>query len=213
MSISTGCVCVMHLPACVSRWLDVLRHSLPVSDGTTGGGIESAGAGPDPALVYHEAADRFPRAPQQTCRHMLLLLGGSYARGTDQCGRHRHVHTYTLQHALTCLVHLSVLPLTLCTFAPFSLMGEEMREKFWEVHLHALMNMGHFLNSSVDTQTVWTTCLIPHTHIHTTQKTCEQTFQHVGHNYARGTYMHTHDPENDELNCKQLWVSQAYTHT
>lgn len=67
---------------CVPRWLDVLRHSLSVSDGAAGGGAESAGAGQDPALVYHEAAERLPRAPQQTCRHMLLLLGGSYARGT-----------------------------------------------------------------------------------------------------------------------------------
>ena len=54
-----------------------------MSDGSTGGGAESAGAGQDPSLVYHEAADGLPRASQQTCRHMLLLLGGSYARGTD----------------------------------------------------------------------------------------------------------------------------------
>lgn len=92
------CVCVMHLPACVSRWLDVLRHSLSVSDGSTGGGAESAGAGPDPALVCHEAADRLPRAPQQTCRHMLLVLGGSYARGTEQCNRHVHTYTHSNMH-------------------------------------------------------------------------------------------------------------------
>lgn len=100
--IFIGIICVMHGPypryvchapacLCLSRWLDVLRHSLSVSDGSIGGGAESAGAGQDPTLVYHEAAERLPRAPQQACRHMLLLLGGSYVRGTDWCNRHRHI--------------------------------------------------------------------------------------------------------------------------
>lgn len=90
----------------VCRRLDVLRHRLAVSDGSPGGGTESARAGPDPPLVYYEAADRLPRAPQQTCRHMLLLLGGSYARGADQCVpdeysdtrscKRQHVKTYVL---------------------------------------------------------------------------------------------------------------------
>lgn len=85
--ISTVCVSCTCLPVyvCVSRWLDVLRHSLSVSDGTTGGGAESARAGQNSTLVHHEAAERLPRATQQTCRHMLLLLGGSNARGTDWC--------------------------------------------------------------------------------------------------------------------------------
>lgn len=94
---------VTSLPSvCMSRWLDVLRHSLSVSDGSTGGGAESTGAGQDPALVHHEAADWLPRAPQQTCRHMLLLLGGSYTRSTDGCNRHNHVFTHKLPPASTC---------------------------------------------------------------------------------------------------------------
>ncbi len=84
----SACVCVMHLPVCVSRWLDVLRYCLSVPDGSTGGGAESARAGQDSPLVHHEAANRFPRAPQQACGHMLLLLGGSYARGTNWCNVH-----------------------------------------------------------------------------------------------------------------------------
>lgn len=96
-------ICVTNVPAiCVYRWLDVLRHSLSVSDGSTGGGAESTGAGQDPALVHHEAADRLPRAPQQTCRHMLLLLGGSYTRGTDGCNRHNHVFAHKLLPVSAC---------------------------------------------------------------------------------------------------------------
>lgn len=85
---------------CVSRRLDVLRHSLSVSDGSTGGGAESAGTGPDPALVHHEAAERFPRPPKQTRRYMLLLLGGSYIGGKDQWDRHVHAYRDTVLHAL-----------------------------------------------------------------------------------------------------------------
>lgn len=76
---------VKHQPLLVClrcRRLDVLRYRLPVSDGPTGGGAEPTGAGSDPALVRHAAADGLPRAPQQACRHLLLLLGGSYTRGT-----------------------------------------------------------------------------------------------------------------------------------
>lgn len=54
-----------------------------MSDGPTRGGAESPGAGPDPTLVHHAAADGLSRAPQQTRRHLLLLLGGSYTRGMD----------------------------------------------------------------------------------------------------------------------------------
>lgn len=61
------------------RWLDLLRHRLPVPDGSTGGDAEPAGAERHSALVHYEAAEWLPRAPQQTCRHMLLLLGGSHA--------------------------------------------------------------------------------------------------------------------------------------
>lgn len=68
------------------RWcrrLDVLRDCLPVSDGPTRWGAEPSGAWSDPTVVHHAAADRLPRAPQQTCRYLLLLLGGSHTRGTD----------------------------------------------------------------------------------------------------------------------------------
>lgn len=64
------------------RWLDILRHRLSVPDGSTGGDAEPARAGRDPPLVRHEAAEWLPRAPQQTCGHVLLLLGGSHTGGT-----------------------------------------------------------------------------------------------------------------------------------
>lgn len=64
------------------RWLDVLRHRLPVPDGSAGGDAEPAGAGRDPPLVHHEAAERLPRAAQQARGHLLLLLGGGHAGGT-----------------------------------------------------------------------------------------------------------------------------------
>lgn len=62
----------------VRRWLDVLRHRHSVPDGATGGGAQPSRAGRDPPLVHYEAAERLPRAPQQTCRYVLLLLGGSH---------------------------------------------------------------------------------------------------------------------------------------
>ncbi|GLD54084.1 geranylgeranyl transferase type-1 subunit beta [Lates japonicus] len=44
--------------------------------------LSQPGAGQDPP-VYHEAAERFPRAPPTACRHMPLLLGGATLECTD----------------------------------------------------------------------------------------------------------------------------------
>lgn len=64
------------------RWLDVLRHRLSVPDGSAGGDAEPARAGRDPPLVHYEAAEWLPRAAQQACGHVLLLLGGGHTGGT-----------------------------------------------------------------------------------------------------------------------------------
>ena len=116
-------VCVIHLFMCVPRRLDVLRHSHSVSDGSFGGGAESAGAGQDPALVHHEAAERLPRPSQQACRHMLLLLGGSYARGTERWNRQTHRRTLACVNSFSS----SVLAQIFCTFVQFS---HGRRERF-----------------------------------------------------------------------------------
>lgn len=104
------------------RWLDILRHRLPLSDGSTGRGAESTGAGSDPTLVHHAAAEWLPRAPKQTCRHMLLLLGGSYAWGTDSSNRCRQAFT----HVSTCSMFYLLI---FCAFAALSL-KKRIRERF-----------------------------------------------------------------------------------
>lgn len=79
----------------VRRWMDVLRHRLSVPDGSAGGGAEPEGAGRDPPLVHHEAAERLPRAPQQTRGYLLLLLGGSHTEGNGDSHPCLEIHRFT----------------------------------------------------------------------------------------------------------------------
>ena len=64
-----------------------MRNCLSDPDGPTGRGLHPQTAGADKEVVCVQTAVWFPGQTQQTCGHMLLLLGGGHTAG--EC---RHLH-------------------------------------------------------------------------------------------------------------------------
>lgn len=66
------------------RWLHILCHCYSVPHGKITRDVQRARAEPNTEVVHSSATERLPRAAQQTCGYVLLVLGGCNVTGKSR---------------------------------------------------------------------------------------------------------------------------------